>query len=147
MTKPPRKANKSIFSGGVGLEIIFMGIVQTVAILVSFYLGTILSTDPLMPSSMAFLTLNIIQMTYLISMRTNASFFKTNPFSNKWIWYSVLFSFAILALIEFTPIRYLLKVVNIGIINWLIVFGIGLVVFALSEIIKLFVRKKEKSKN
>ena len=146
MTKSPRRANKSIFSGGVGLEIIFIGIVQTIAVLVAFYIGTVISSDPLIPSSMAFLTINVIQMAYLISMRTNTSFFKTNPFSNKWIWYSVLFSFGTLAIIEFTPVRNLLKVTNIGLVNWLIVFGIGLVVFALSEIIKLFIRKKGNKK-
>lgn len=140
MLLPPRKTNQSIFANFVGVKIVVMGLVQTLAVLLAFFIGTKVDTDPLVATSMAFLSLNLVQLAYLISMRTNKSFFRTNPFSNKWIWYSIAFTAIILTIIELTSIGSIIGITSIGITNWLIIIGLSLFVFICSELIKIITK-------
>ena len=141
MNKHPRKSNSTVFSNGVGLQIVFMGICQTIAVLSSFAIGYFTTGDDVVATTMAFYTLNLVQLVYLMSMRVNGSVFKSNPFNNKWIWFALGFGLVVLALVAFTPVAGVLSLATISFVDWLIVIGLSLMVFLLSELVKWFLRK------
>ncbi|MBO5884301.1 MAG: cation-translocating P-type ATPase [Clostridia bacterium] len=143
MAQAPRKSNSTVFSNGVGVQIVTMGVFQTIAVLLAFFIGYTLTGNDLIATSMAFYTLNLVQMSYLLSMRVNGSAFISNPFKNKWILYSIILCIAILCIVAFTPVGAVFGLVDIGLIDWLIVIGLSAMVFFASEILKYVLRKKQ----
>ncbi len=142
MTNAPRKSNKTIFSNGSAIQIISMGVLQTVVILLAFALGYKVYGSQVVATSMAFYTLNLCQFTYLISMRVNSSVFKNNIFANKWIWFAIGFGVVIVLLLALTPLGTVLGLINLSLIQWLVVLALSLCIFVLSEIVKLIIRKE-----
>ena len=67
MSQEPRKSKSTVFSNGVGIQIVTMGIFQTIAVLLAFFIGYTTSGNDLIATSMAFYTLNLVQMFYLLS--------------------------------------------------------------------------------
>lgn len=136
MAHPPRNAKKSMFSGGVGWSIFVLGLVQTILTIVSYFIGLHFFGEEV-GVTMAFYTLNIIQMFYLASMRTNGPIFKANPFKNKFFIASLAFCFGLIALIALTPLHRVLSLCSLDGIHWLIIFGLSLIMMFASEIFKL----------
>ena len=136
MQKPPRKTNQTMFAGGVGIQIIFMGIIQTIAVLGAFIIGYNNFADAQVATSMAFYTLNLVQLVYMISIRTSVFALKFDTFKNKWIWIALLVGLVILALFAFTPIGSIIGLVGLALNEWLVVLLLTFAVFVVSEIFK-----------
>ncbi len=146
MEIPPRDRKKGLFADGIGLSIIILGIVQTALVVSTYALGLNMFGDKV-AVTMAFYTLNIVQMFYLASMRTNAPFYKSRPHKNVFFLLSLLFCFALLALFAFTPIHTVLSLVTLTGKQWGIVFGVSASMFIFSEIYKVVERLVKKEKN
>ena len=150
MESPPRDKKKGLFSNGIGVSIIVLGIVQTFLVMMSYIIG--LKFDQNIAVTMAFYTLNIIQMFYLASMRTNAFIYKSKPHKNKFFFLAIGFCFALTALFAFTPLRGLLGLSVLTAGQWGTIFGLSVIMLLASEIYKLCeklyrrLRKKKKFK-
>lgn len=147
MMAPPRDAKKSLFSGGVGWSIVILGLVQTVLTIISYVIGLKLYGEST-AMSMAFFTLNIIQMFYLFSMRTNGFILRSNPFKNKVFILAIVFTFGLLALINYTPLGTLLSLERLGGEQLAIIFIVSFFMLLASELFKLghyLIQKKKKS--
>lgn len=142
MNKAPRKSKDTIFSNGTGIQIVAMGIIQTIAIVLAFGIGYKMFSSNQIATSMAFYTLNLAQFAYLLSIRVNTSAFVNNPFKNKWIWIAIGFGLFVLILMAFTPIGSVLGLVNVTLNEWLIILGIVIFVFLISELIKIILKKQ-----
>jgi Ca2+-transporting ATPase len=95
MSKPPRKANSSLFAGHTGRNIIVQGILQTALTMLSFCIGGYVLADGIInhsvAMSMAFLTLACIQLLHAYNSRSQThSLFSSNPFSNKMMYLSFI---------------------------------------------------------
>lgn len=146
MEQPPRDRNKSLFSNGIGWSIVILGIVQTMLVIASYVIGLKMFNDKI-AVTMAFYTLNIVQMFYLTSMRTNCPFYKSKPHKNLFFLLSLAFCFALLSLFAFTPLRDLLSLVQLSGMQWGVVFGLSAGMFIFSEIYKAVenvVKKKKR---
>ena len=135
MDVKPRNVKKSMFAGGMGVSVVVLGIVQTIITIVSYYIGLRFSEQ--VAITMAFYTLNIIQMFYLASMRTNRSIFKSNPLKNKMFIISLGFCFGLIALFAFTPLRVALSLAPLSLWQWGIIFGLSILMMIASELFKL----------
>ena len=135
MDVKPRNVKKSMFAGGMGVSVVVLGIVQTILTIVSYYIGLRFSEQ--VAITMAFYTLNIIQMFYLASMRTNRSIFKSNPLKNKMFIISLVFCFGLIALFAFTPLRVVLSLAPLSLWQWGIIFGLSILMMIASELFKL----------
>ena len=144
MQKPPRKSNQNMFAGGVGLQILFMGVIQTIAVLGAFVLGYHYFANSSVATSMAFYTLNLVQLIYMLSIRTQAFAINSESFKNKWIWIALVVGLVILALFAFTPIGIVIGLVSISASEWLVVLSLTFGVFVASEVFKaiLFAMQK-----
>lgn len=136
MEEKPRDPKKSLFADGVGISIIVLGIFQTLFVVLTYFIG-IKFFSPEIATTMAFYTLNIIQMFYLISVRTKANIFKSKPHKNKLLLLALGFCFGLIALFAFTPIRSLLRLEMLGWVHWAIIFGFSVLMLIVSEVYKL----------
>ena len=136
MSSPPRDKKKGLFSNGIGVSIVVLGLVQTLLMVLSYIIGLRFGEN--VASTMAFYTLNIIQMFYLASMRTNSFIFKSKPHKNKFFILAVFFCFGLTALFAFTPLRAVLGLSKLNSSQWAIIFALSIVMLLVSEVYKLF---------
>ncbi len=143
MEESPRSKKSNLFSNGVWREIVVMGIVQTILIMSSYVIGLYLVSEQT-AVTMAFYTLNLLQLFYLFSVRTDKMVFKTNPFKNKLFTLSMIFGFGMLLIIALTPLSKVLGLVELSWNMWLIVFAISVLVIFFNEIYKVINNKFKK---
>lgn len=146
MDMPPRNRKKGLFSDGIGISIIVLGLVQTALVVLAYVIGLKCFSESI-AVTLSFYTLNIIQFFYLASMRTNASIFKSKPHKNKFFLLAVGFCFALTAIFAFTPLRGLLKLEVLSFGQWMIIFGLSMAMLVISEIYKTiekFIKRRPK---
>ncbi len=114
MDYPPRKQGQSLFAGKTGLDIVIQGVMQTALVLASFFIGykvfypealtAGVENAHLMPATMAFLTLCMIQLFHSFNLRSqDESLFRANPFSNKFLNLAFIVGMALISLVIFVP--------------------------------------------
>ena len=140
MNHLPRDSKKSLFSDGNGVSIVVLGLVQTLFVVLSYILGLYI-WGQFTATTMAFYTLNMIQMFYLASMRTVAPFYKSKPFKNKFFIIAVSFCFLLIGLFAFTPLRAIFGLEKLSFEAWMIILMLCFAMLAVSEIYK-FIEKK-----
>ena len=135
MSVPPRDKKKSLFSNGVGFSIAILGLCQTLLVVASYVIGVEFFSEAV-AMSMGFYTLNIVQMFYLASMRTNAYFIKSKLFKNKFFLLAIGFCFGLSALLELTPLGNILGLTNLNGMQWGIVLGLSASMLLIGEFYK-----------
>ena len=146
MDLPPRDSQKGLFSNGIGWSIVILGLFQTLFVVLAYVIGIKCYNEGI-AVTMAFYTLNIIQMFYLASMRTNASIFKSKPLENKFFLLAVGFCFVLIALFAFTPLQMLLNLRTLNLTQWLTIFGFSFAMLVVSEIYKVIEKHIISKKN
>ena len=152
MQRKPRPADESLFSGGLGFDIFFQGVVVTVLTLAAYFIGHFMeagvweianSPDGM---TMAFLTLSMTEICHSFNMRSqNASIF-TLPGHNKFLWGSALMS-----LISTTAVIYIPFLSNafgfehINVYEYMTALTLAFSVIPIVEIEKLIERKIHKA--
>lgn len=141
MNRKPRGKKENIFSNGHGVELLIMGIVQTTIILISYLIGLKTMGDKA-AMTMAFYTLNMIQLFFMFSMRTVKSVFKSNPFKNKIFNISLFFGFGLLVIIAFTPFSSVLGLSSLPWELWLINIALSVSIIFVDECYKFLKRRR-----
>jgi Ca2+-transporting ATPase len=103
MNRPPFEPNESVFSRGLGLEIIWIGTLMGAISLGLGYLGWI--EDPSGPwQTMVFTTMVLAQMGNALAIRSNRdSLFKIGVFSNHLMIFSILSTIALQLALIYVP--------------------------------------------
>ncbi len=139
MSKPPREVKKNLFSGGVGLKIFIIALVQAGLVIAGFIAGRFFGGEAL-ANTMAFITLNLVETFYIISAKSNGSIFKSSHCKNKWLFASVALSLSLLMIFTLTPARVVLGLVAAPWQCWLIALGISFAIIPINELYKLIVK-------
>ncbi len=148
MLQKPRNPKQGLFGGGVGTSIFVLGAIQTLLTMGAYLFGLCYYSE-ITAITMAFYTLNLIQLFYMFTARTNDFCFKSNPFKNKLFLLSLLLGFGLLALIATTNLTQILKLQKLDFICWLVVLGLSLSIIIIGEIYKAierFVRGRKKKR-
>lgn len=140
MEMPPRKRKSGLFSNGIGVSIVVLGIAQTLMVVIAYIVGLKFFGEGI-AVTMAFYTLNIVQFFFLASMRTSAPFYKSKPFKNKMFLLAEAFCFVLVGLFAFSPLRHILKLEMLSLAQWLIIFGLSFAMLLISEIYKVIEKK------
>ena len=145
MNRPPIDPKASIFSGGLGLYIIRIGIIFaiiTIILMTWAYNSTQGSSNPDSWKTMVFTTLCISQMGHALAVRSHHRLtIELNPFSNPYLLASVVVTTLLqLVLIYVPPIRSFFGTEVLTGQQLLICFGFSLLIFVWVELEKLFVR-------
>lgn len=140
MDMPPRNSKKGLFSNGIGWSIIILGLFQTLFVVLAYAIGIQFYNEGI-AITMSFYTLNIIQMFYLASMRTNSSILKSKPLQNKFFLLAIAFCFVLIALFAFTPLQTILNLRTLNWTQWGIILGFSMAMLIISEIYKIIEKK------
>ena len=153
MGRPPRDPKAGIFSGGVGFDCVYQGLMVTVLTLAAYVIGHMMeggkfefvnSADGM---TMAFLTMSMAEIFHSFNMRTVRKSIFTLKTQN---WY--LLGAMVLSLILTTAVIYIpglntaFGFTSISILEYAVAMGLAFLVIPIVEIVKLIQRAAGKKK-
>ena len=143
MKKKPYDSRKSIFSDGMWIRIALEGLMIGSLALIAYGVGLVFFESYVVARTMCFMTLSIAQLFHAFNMRTQASLFSINPFSNRYL-VGALFAGILLqtGVASIPALAAIFRVVPLGMEQWGIVFGLSIMPIVLVEAQKLWNRIK-----
>ena len=153
MNRKPRPTNESVFSDGAGSDMIWQGIIMSILVLLSFFIGQYLEDGTLgfeyskHGMTMAFLTMNFAEMFHAVSMRNQKkSIFSLKSF-NWYMFFSCIGIIIITIGLIYIPVFInLFGFSKIGINEFIIAFFLALLVIPIIEVGKFMKRNFNKRK-
>lgn len=135
MAEKPRNKKDNLFSNGMGASIIILGAVQTLLTMGAYLFGLFLHNEAV-AITMAFYTLNLIQLFYMFTARTKESCFKSNPFKNKFFNISLILGLGLLLLMALTGFGEILQLEPLNFECWAVVLVLSLSIIFIGELYK-----------
>ena len=154
MDRAPRDSREGIFAGGLGLAVVYQGVLVTVITLISYFVGHYLETgnfdvhlESVHGTTMAFLTLAMCEVFHSFNMRSLRGSIFTLKGQNKWLWGAGLLSLLLTSLVVLIdPIAQAFSMTAIGAKEYFVAMGLGFSIIPLVEIVKLVHRLIDKKK-
>ena len=148
MTRKPRDAKAGIFAGGMGVDVIYQGLMVSILVLISYFVGhyinegvwTIADSDHGM--TMAFLTMSMAEIFHSLNMRSQRGSIFTLKTKNVVLWLAAAGSLVLTTLVcEIPFLANAFGFVSVDLKEYLIAIGLGACVIPIVEIVKLIQRK------
>lgn len=148
MSQPPRKSDKSLFSGSTGKDILLQGVMQAALVMTSFCLGYFVMGSHAEASAMAFVSLCFIQLFHSFNLRSQKrSVLNKRFFSNKYLNLSALLGIALTVAVVVIPgVNTLFRTSPLNAYEWLVAIGVAVAVIPLVELQKLAERALPRKK-
>ncbi|WP_405111952.1 calcium-translocating P-type ATPase, SERCA-type [Paenibacillus sp. FSL K6-1217] len=148
MAKQPRKSSSSIFAGGVGVSIIYQGLLEAGLTLMVYYWAHT-HYDEGIAVTMAFATLGLLQLTHAFNVRSNTrSLFQIGVFSNRYMLGASVISGLLLVLVILIPgLNAWFGVEHLNGLQWGLVCGAALSIVVIVELVKLVLRLSGRTKD
>lgn len=142
MDKKPRDASGNLFSGIVGVNIIYQGILQA-AITLSVYIFALSRFGSEVAITMAFLVLGLIQLFHVTNVRSlTGSIFRKDFFTNKLLFVSLTFAALMQISVVMIPgLNSIFRTVPLNGTQWLISVGSAFAIIPLVEMVKAIIRR------
>ncbi len=157
MNRPPRDSKDGIFSGGLGFDVIYQGLLVTVITVVAYLIGAFM--DPAVGSfaalravgesghgmTMAFLTMSMCEIFHSFNLRSQRKSIFTLKTQNKILWAAMLGSLLLTTLVIEVPfIANAFGFTPIGLAEYGISIALAILVIPVVEIVKLIQRQVRK---
>ena len=148
MAKPPRKSDKSLFSGNMGKDIILQGVMQAALVMTSFCLGYFVLGSTAEASSMAFVSLCLIQLFHSFNLRSQRhSVLNKRFFENKYLDLSALLGVVLTVAVVVIPgVNTVFHTAPLNVWEWLVAVGVSVAIIPFVELQKLIERAVAKAK-
>ena len=156
MDRPPRDSHDGIFAGGLGLDILYQGVLITVITLASYIIGHCVEVGYFeMPSgvsphgmTMAFLTMSMCEIFHSFNMRFQRRSIFSGRSHNKVLWAAMLGSLLITTLVlEVGPIADAFGFTPVGWAEYGIALALAVLVIPVVELVKFSQRRAAKKKS
>ena len=135
MDRKPRNSNANIFSDGLGINLLWQGLVIAVLTLISYVIGA--QTSPEAGTTMAFITLSVCEMLHSWNMRSLKKSIFAMHSHNKMLILSIILSFVLIIPILFVPaLRNIFSLTSLAPVEYLSAFLIAAVIVPIVEIVK-----------
>ncbi len=163
MQRPPRNSKDGIFSGGLGIDVVYQGILVTVVTIAAYLIGSYIEFSPehgagwfahLISKSvgesghgmtMAFLAMSMCEIFHSFNLRSQRKSVFSLHTHNKVLWAAMLGSLVLTTLVIEVP--FLAKAFGftpIGLTEYGIAIALALLVIPVVELVKLIQRKLAK---
>ena len=151
MERKPRDAKAGIFSGGMGIDIAYQGLMVSALVMISYFIGHFMETGNWTIETsadgmtMAFLTMSMAEIFHSFNMRSQRGSIFRLPKQNK-----MLLGAAILTLIATTLVCEVPVLAgafgfsSVSLSEYLVAIGLGVLVIPIVEIVKFVQRKLAK---
>ena len=138
MRRPPRKRSESLFSGGLGVQAIWHGVLFAATTLSAYFIGANGFGNEPLGCTMAFATLALGQLVHAYNMRSTHSLFKVGVHTNRTMLGASAISLTLLLAVLLIPgVQGVFSLVPMGSAAWLTVAGLSLAPLAVVEAYKL----------
>ena len=150
MRRPPRSAKDGIFSGGLGFDIAYQGILITVITMASYIIGHCMEAGCFeMPRgvsphgmTMAFLTMSMCEIFHSFNMRSQRRSVFTLRGHNKVLWAAMLGSLVLTTVVlEVPPIAAAFGFTPVSWTEYGIALALAVLVIPIVELVKLIQRR------
>ena len=147
MKQPPRSSKAGVFSNGMGVDVVYQGILVALLVMGSFFIGYyLLAPSALLAQShgmtMAFLTMSMAEIFHSLNMRSQrGSLFKVKS-NNNVLWLAALGTFVLTTLVCEVP--FLASAFGFATVGWLeyaVAMLMGVLVIPIVELVKFFQRR------
>ncbi len=151
MRRKPRKSDAGIFSDGMGFDVAYQGIVVTILVLISFFVGHFMQTgnwhlgDSTHGMTMAFLTMSMAEIFHSLNMRSQRQSIFTLSTQNKFLYGAAILS--LLATTVVCEVPFLAQAFDFEAVEWqeyLVAAALGVLVIPIVELVKLVQRHSKK---
>jgi len=153
MNRPPRNSKDGIFSGGLGVDVVYQGVLVTVITIVAYLIGASIEFganfwDTLRTAgesghgmTMAFLAMSMCEIFHSFNLRSQRKSIFSLKSHNKVLWAAMLGSLLLTTLVIEVPfIANAFGFTPIGLTEYAIAMGLAVLVVPVVEIVKLFQR-------
>ncbi len=151
MKRKPREAKAGIFSGGMGTDIAYQGVLVTILTILSYFIGHFMETgnweitNSAHGMTMAFLTMSMAEIFHSFNMRSQRGSIFSLGSQNKVLWFAGIGSLIATTLVcEIPFLANAFGFASVGIYEYLLAIVLGLVVVPVVELVKLVQRKRKK---
>ena len=157
MKRPPRDSKDGIFSGGLGVDVVYQGVLVTVITIVAYLIGAFM--DPAVGSfaalraagvsehgmTMAFLAMSMCEIFHSFNLRSQRKSIFSLKSHNKILWAAMLGSLLLTTLVIEVPfLANAFGFTPIGLAEYGIAMGLAFLVIPVVELVKLIQRKLAK---
>ena len=153
MKRKPRDAKAGIFAGGMATDVAYQGIIVTLLVFASYFIGHFIDTGTWMLTNsshgmtMAFLTMSMAEIFHSFNMRSQRGSLFTMHSHNKVLFLSALGSLLATTLVCEVPfLADAFGFTAVGLGEYAVAAGLGFCVIPIVELVKLIQRKTAKNK-
>ncbi len=151
MKRKPRDSKAGIFADGMGVDVVYQGLMVSVLTLASYFIGCYLETgvwafvqEP-HGITMAFLTMSMAEVFHSFNMRSQRGSIFTMKSHNKVLWLAMLGSFiATTAVCEIPLLAGAFGLTAVNLTEYAIAIVLGMAVIPVVELVKFIQRKLAK---
>ena len=151
MKRKPRNAKACIFSGGMGVDIAYQGLMVSGLVLLSYFIGHFMEsgvweiTNSSDGTTMAFLTMSMAEIFHSFNMRSQrGSIFRLRGQNKVLVWAAILTLIATTLVCEVPVLAGAFGFASINFTEYIIAIALGVLVIPIVEIVKLVQRKLAK---
>ena len=160
MKRKPRKASDGVFAGGMGVDIVFQGVVITILVLASFFVGVyfdmgyidiadmIAGTADEEGVTMAFITLSMVEIFHCFNMRSRRASLFSMKKQNKWLWGAAILAFILTVIVVEVPfLADMFGFMELPMEALAAALGLAFLIIPIMEVYKAVMRSVEKNKD
>ncbi len=153
MNRPPRNSSDGIFSGGLGVDVVYQGILVTIITLAAYLFGARMefgegffaalrtAGESGHGMTMAFLAMSMCEIFHSFNMRSQRKSIFSLKTQNKILWAAMLGSLLLTTLVIEVPfIANAFGFTPIGLLEYGVALGLGFLVIPIVEIVKAIQR-------
>ena len=155
MARPPRDSKDGIFSGGLGFDVVYQGVLVTIITITAYLIGAFMELGSFTAlraagesghgMTMAFLAMSMCEIFHSFNLRSQRKSVFSLHSHNKVLWAAMLGSLALTTLVIEVPfIARAFGFTPIGLTEYGIAMGLAFLVIPVVEIVKLIQRKVAK---
>lgn len=137
MNKKPKPKDEGLFAHGFGIRVVLQGIMFGTLSLIAYKVGETFTGTIAGGQTTAFIVLALSQVFHAYNMRTDKSLFAINPFKNGKLNLAVIGSFALVAIVLFTPVRIAFELAILPWQMYVLALGLSIAPIVIMEIAKL----------
>jgi len=148
MKQPPRESKEGIFSRGLGIDVLWQGVMVTVVTISAYFLGHYMEagvweiTNSADGMTMAFLTLSMAEMFHSLNMRSRRQSIFMMKEQNKFLYLAMFASLILTTAVIFIPsIAAAFRFESISITEYFVAMALAFSVIPIVEAVKFFQRK------
>ncbi|MBQ7329707.1 MAG: cation-transporting P-type ATPase, partial [Oscillospiraceae bacterium] len=158
MNRPPRNSKDGIFSGGLGVDVVYQGVLVTIITIAAYLIGAYKEFAPVVVGgswftyltqvgesghgmTMAFLAMSMCEIFHSFNLRSQRKSVFSLKSHNKILWWAMLGSLALTTLVIEVPfIAKAFGFTTIGLTEYAIAMALAFLVIPVVEIVKLIQR-------